>query len=287
MVNQPPGPGSDAQLSGARASVTTPMDCEIVMETQLNDVDCDNVLETQQADLMTRLKPNEADGANIPTPSSNPEDLHFLTKDEGRALLPNPWRSALPKTGLGIVERLHVTADGSCAGGSVMLGRADPARGMITAAEARSSHNIAQFRTEYLTSHVRAWTAVDWIKNVPQQLRLELWDVRPPCGCETGRGAVCRCLQGPIPERDLFCDLCSRPNYAIGPIFFHIAAAVMQLGVLLLVHDDRHSQFRERRVYDFGTKDYAVNDHLRALPPAASEPVTWYRPLRDSGIASG
>ena len=50
--------------------------------------------------------------------------------------------------------------------------------------------------------------------------------------------------------------MCARPTFSIGPMFFHIAASVVNVGVLLLVNDGRFPKQRVRLVHDFGTGDY-------------------------------
>ena len=73
-----------------------------------------------------------------------------------------------------------------------------------------------------------------------------------------------------VAERDLFVQLCSRPNCAVGQHFFHIAAIVMQVGVLLLVK----APHEFRAVFDFGTADYSHSIIIYSLqhPHAPGQP---------------
>ena len=188
------------------------------------------------------------------------EPTHFLTPQQQSGNIPNPWRDALKRRGITGIQRLFVTADGSCAGGSFMLGLSDQKRGTVAASDARSPLAIREFRTNHLVTRVRAWSTEQWLQYVPESLREELVDYRQPCRCLDGIVKTCTCTHArplqPEEEKDIFISVCEKPNYAVGPIFFGIASIVMQVGVLLLINDDRHHECSTRQVHDFGTTRY-------------------------------
>src|ERR1700679_1515070 len=77
------------------------------------------------------------------------DDLEFLTLTEKQASITAPWRQQLKHLGYHTVDRLYVTADGSCAGGAFMLARADPAVGDISIQQARSPQAIRELRCDH------------------------------------------------------------------------------------------------------------------------------------------
>ena len=126
------------------------------------------------------------------------------------------------------------------------------------------------FRTKDIVAHLRGWTGLEWEARIPQSLRDDLWADRPPCtssACRDKSPTGCWCPRTPIAERDLLCSQCATPRFAVGPIFFHVAAIVAQLGVLLLVQDQRHSRHTQYSVYDFGTKAYPFSMIIYGLFP--------------------
>ena len=188
-------------------------------------------------------------------------DPHFLTHTEPRGPLPGPWRPTVLRLQptLGVVERLYVPADGACAAGAFVLARSDPSAGTLSLSHARNPRIVEAFRTKDIVAHLRGWTGLEWEARIPQSLRDDLWADRPPCtssACRDKSPTGCWCPRTPIAERDLLCSQCATPRFAVGPIFFHVAAIVAQLGVLLLVQDQRHSRHTQYSVYDFGTKAY-------------------------------
>jgi len=258
MVTDHLGPGPDAQLSGARA-VITPLAEDVSMISE-NDV--------AQKDSAPYLCPTS--GAGSRPLRSDSGDVHFVTVSEGHLRLPNVWRSALSKWFEGELVRLYVAADGSCAGGAFLRGLADFELGATTVADARDSWSVAGFRTKYLKEQVQGWTDAQWLAIVPRTLRDELWVDRPPtwtCQACSTMAVACECPQTAANERDVFCEFCGMPNYSIGPIFFQVAAAVTEIGVLLLTQDDRYASHRVRSVFDFGTYHYSHSIIIYALYP--------------------
>jgi len=199
------------------------------------------------------------------------ETAPFLSSYTPSRPLAQFWRpivqSTLRLTGPGSVDRLFVNADGSCAGGAFVLALADPAFHIYDLGSARSATVIASFRTR-IAQQVASWTEEQWLARVPEPLRLQNWSERPPCQCAPQ--SSCQCVMDAVAERNLFVQLCSRPHYAIGQHFFHIAAIIMQVGVLLVVKAPRGF----RAVFDFGTADYSQSIILYSLqhPHAPGQP---------------
>lgn len=250
MVNPCTAQGSDAQSIGAPAFNTNPPHTHATNDTVHPSI-C-NINTFTSADYQTSDNPLAL--------TEHTDEQNYLTSHQRHGPIPNPWRDALRQSGITTAERLFVRADGSCAGGSFMLGLADETLGCVPITDARSPLSIRDFRTNDLTGRVRAWTVDQWCELVPDTLREEIKDYRPPCSCVRGGGNVCTCTCGlplqPADERDIFISLCERPNYAVGPVFFYIASIVMQVGVLLLINDYRYGTHLNRQAHDFGTSQY-------------------------------
>ena len=276
MFNQSAAPGWDAQPIGAPATNITPTHSLVpsVSNTDVNKNSAtpDVPVELKNGGMAMDTEENNPSPYDLdfpPLPTSE-DRLEFLTRNDRHAPIPNPWKDALTQREFGRVDRLYVMADGSCAGGALMLARADATLGNVSMSQARSPEAIREFRTNHMTACVRAWSAEQWCAMVPHSLRQDLLDHKPRCGCGSVTLNSCTCPSfGPIDERDLFISLCERATYAIGPVFFHIAAAVMKIGVLLLVNDSRYRHHPTRQVQDFGTGDYPSSMIILALylPP--------------------
>jgi Reverse transcriptase (RNA-dependent DNA polymerase) len=257
MVNPIVSPGEEAHPTRALASDTAPIQ-------QLPP--SHNPSDSLMIDLV-----NDHDLAHSTTPTASSHidpPLQFLTNDCQQSPILDPWRSVLAQTGTQRLNRLYVVADGSCAGGSVVLALADNNLGRVPLSNARNPKTISEFRCELLASTIRQWTPNQWIASVPADLRCEILDhKRQKCSCQ--KRAPCTCgWERPYDasdERDLFVSLCQRPTYSIGPVFFHFAAAVLETGVLLLVCDQRNPGHCSYHVFDFGTAEYPCSMIIQSL----------------------
>jgi hypothetical protein len=254
MVNPMLRVGSDTESISARAVITCPTSTTADTAALTQEIKHDDII-IEQSEYEREFPP-------LPSLQSTPTDPHFLTQQQTAGFLPTRWRDLLPKQHQRQVQRLFVRADGSCAGGAVVRGMADGVNGMKTLIEAQDSEVVRQFRTVQMIEYVQSCTDVQWCDMVHSDLRDSLWDARLICQQPTARSVTA--------ERQVFYDLCSRPNYAIGTIFFPIAAAVMGVGILLLVTDMRYSFSDQQQLYDFGTTRYdhsMIVFHLYPKPP--------------------
>jgi hypothetical protein len=300
MVNSLAGSGSSAQSTGARTSIN----CSPSRNHTTNNINSKNNNHTNihqtetilidDADENTSHSNNNELALTSSTPSplspSSPsssasssltlpaeESETFLIHSDKSALMPLFWRYRLSPMLSPRMDRLFVTADGSCAGGSFVRALADPSLGMSEVRDLRGPHvsaYIQKFRTQDIVGAVTLWSADQWCTMVPQGLIDELTTERPECTCAKGTPrSACVCSSsmpfGPAEQKALFISLCEQPTRAIGPIFFHIAAIIMKIGVLLLVQEPGYSSGAIRRVYDFGTSSYTrsmIVFYLRPKP---------------------
>jgi hypothetical protein len=267
----------NTRLEGAMAMETQEVAAtldDIIPETQYDDADVERAVvvlsapsphtfraaTTAALPLLQHRQPAQPCAAT--DQGDDEETAPFLSSYIPSRPLAQFWRpivqSALRLAGPGSVDRLFVNADGSCAGGAFVLALADPAFHLYDLGSARSATVIASFRTR-IAQQVASWTAEQWVARVPEPLRLQSWSERLPCQC--ANPSACQCLMDAVAERDLFVQLCSRPNYAVGQHFFHIAAIAMQVGVLLLVK----APHEFRAVFDFGTTDYSQSIIIYSL----------------------
>jgi Reverse transcriptase (RNA-dependent DNA polymerase) len=195
--------------------------------------------------------------------SGTPSKLAILTSVNRTGSLPLPWKSAAGTQ----TTRLFVLADGSCAGGAVVLGLSLEDSGQCgqSVQDACDARKVAAFRTCRMVQEVQTWSDAEWESRVPCLLRDDLWDSRD--SCPDWKGAGLRTLSE---ERALLCYQCSMPRYAIGVIFFCIAAMVARTGILVLVHDQRPLEDVIRQVYSFGTEVYDRSIVIFALTPRQS-----------------
>ena len=248
MVNTAPGVGLGGESITSRAAITSH-----TTTTTYTNVEHDAV--------GTHSQNSEYDYDYPALPASDP---HFLTRYQRAGPLPAHWKALLPNSCRQQVERLFVRADGSCAGGSVVRALADAAGGGITMELAQDAAFILQFRTVRMVEYVQSWTDQQWCDRIHNDLRDQLWDERT-----TGREATERSVAS---ERALLYELFSRSNYAIGAIFFPIVAAMLGIGVLLLITDLRHVHtIPQQQLYDFGTTMHARSMIIFNLYP---KPVT-------------
>ena len=96
---------------------------------------------------------------------------------------------------------------------------------------------------------------------IHNDLRDQLWDERSADWQPSERSAAS--------ERALLCKLCSLPNYAIGSIFFPVAAAMLGIGMLLIITDLRYDALTnpQQLLYDFGTTVYERSMIIFSLYP--------------------
>ena len=272
MVNSITGVGLDPHLIGdqAVAGALTPNN------DTLHDVDGEvrgergDVIDMTDAAEVDGSSQSSLDAAVMASPARQrpyPPATTFLANKDGYryGALTQQWRHELLKHKQKHVERLWVRADGSCAQGAFALGRADGGKGDISVDQARSPSVVNEFRTGAIRRMVERLSAAEWDALVPEPLRDEVWSDRTTCAnCESL--AACVCTRSSLAERDYFLTLCDRPHSAIEPFFFHFAAAVTKIGVLLL-YDDQRAGFPSRQVWSFGVEEYAQSMVIFGLFP--------------------
>jgi hypothetical protein len=166
---------------------------------------------------------------------------------------------------------IPVIGDGSCAGGavttvivnthlispSVTHPHAPPAERLVPLRECNRTETDL-FRTTQLPEYIRGWTAEEWERHVPEGGELAammLDDARCRNKCQTS------CSGCDITNaKDAFLYVCAHPTRWCTPVFFYLAAAFLQTGILLLVHDHRQARSttsQRYQMHDFGTLEYA------------------------------
>jgi hypothetical protein len=174
--------------------------------------------------------------------------------------MPGPWSGVLGAA----AARLWVNGDGTCASGSLnvaLLGT--PGSVGTSMEECRAPTAVAQFK-QRVVQLVQSWTDDEWCARVGGALRDEVWeaDVRGSyAGCtscsvsESGLHCLCRTAAA---ERAVFCGRCSERSYHMPPVFFHVLAVAMQVGVMLIVDDLRlcDDDSSRKEVYSYGTTEY-------------------------------
>lgn len=212
-------------------------------------------------------------------PSHGVRDDQYLTSVEPAGPLPNPWRNILRAGKIADVQRLYVAADGSCAGGSIMLARSDEVLGDIQPSRARQASAVAQFRCTHIADYVDAWTDQQWCEYIPEILieyRIHA-DSYCECTLPLSAGGVCDSATCGKPskaklQRQLFVSSCRMSHCAIDPLFFYVVTMALGVGVLLLVRDERHAFNAKDRAIDFGTTQYPHSMIIYASfhrPPSA------------------
>ena len=115
-------------------------------------------------------------------------------------------------------------------------------------------HRKTTFRELEVGAAVAAWSPDDWVSKVPASLRDDEWNEsqRILHKRHDERAGSVRTTEG---ELELFRDVLTQPSHPVGHAYLHVAAAVLQQGILLLTQDRRLG----RAVYqldDFGTQQY-------------------------------
>ena len=164
---------------------------------------------------------------------------------------------------------IPVIGDGSCSGGAVttVIVNTDLLSPSDTDSRAPLSQRLVPLRQSHrpetdffrtqLHDYVSKLTPEEWERHVPTGGDLAILIVddarcwrKSPTHC-----AGC----GVTDAKEAFLYICARPTHWSSPAFFHLAAAFLQTGILVLMHDHRHSQFDLSPpyvVYDFGTDEY-------------------------------
>ena len=199
-------------------------------------------------------------------------DATLLTVEQPRYALPGFWRKAFAQKHPVLrncgskLQRMYVAGDGSCATGALFLSLLEPEGADDSLPDSqlpphRLVHSLGQLttlRSQLIASTVNTWTSQEWCQNVPQNLRDEFWMLEchnglPHCHCH----GKCTCT---ISERTgarelaMFRKSLATPTYNMGELFFHVAAGVLHLNVLMLCDDHRygHRGRAQHRVVDFG-----------------------------------
>jgi hypothetical protein len=212
-------------------------------------------------------------------------DAAFLTPQQPRNALPLFWRKAFAQKGSlfrdhgSTLQRMYVVGDGSCATGALFLALFEP-EGTDDSLPVHQLppnqlvHSLGQLRTlrsQLISSVVNDWTDNDWCRYVPQELRDEFWSFEcgggvPICHCRVNECICTRNARTPTRELTMFRAALAAPTYRMGETFFHVAAGVLGLNVLLLCDDYRHGGGRvAHRVVDFGSGLYPLSIILFAL----------------------
>ena len=208
----------------------------------------------------------------------------FLTFDHPCSKLPGFWRPFFPVSVRARVRRLYVTPDGSCATGAVMLCLFEPddVDDMLPLPQlTRPSHTphspatLHTLRSQLIAGQVADWAPETWCQNVPEILRTEFWASLGPCSCRlSNRSASCSCARSVrTPEQELreFCALLDLPNYHHGDTFFHVAAGVLRVNIIILMNDARLGKSDGHLAYDFGSGAYPKTILLFAIHHAKSD----------------
>ena len=174
--------------------------------------------------------------------------------------MPVPWNGVLG----GAAARVWVNGDGTCASGSLnmaLLGM--PGSVGTSMDECRTPTAVGLFK-QRVVQLVQSWTDDEWCARVGSALRDEVWeaDFRGSyAGCTScsvsDSGVHCQCRTAAA-ERAVFCGRCSERSYHMPPVFFHVVAVAMQVGVMLIIDDSRlcDSGSTHKEVRSYGTMEY-------------------------------
>ena len=239
MVNQPGQSGSDAPFPRARA-----------LDTAHTIADLEIGIVNGGDNAVRQRVPRQEDGEeSVP---------HYYEVEMQCEPLPSYWTRALGHN----AACLRVNADGTCASGSLNLGLVGaPGAVGLTIKASRSPHAVQQFKRS-IKDHVENWSDEEWRARLTQEIRDGVWDQDfrgtyagcTSCG-DPARPCDCRTATA---ERKVFCGRCAERSYHMTPVFFHIAAVVMQVGVLLLITDTRlGARDTRREVHSYGTTEYS------------------------------
>ena len=208
-------------------------------------------LETSSASSHPVLSPpptvrSPASGDHEP-PSDNPHRLS----------LPPRWRNLLPIALRSHARRVPTLGDGTCADAAIMkaVEQSDTLDSLpLSQTFLPGRHRKNTFRELEVGAAVAAWSPDDWVSKVPASLRDDEWNEsqRILHKRHDERAGSVRTTEG---ELELFRDVLTQPSHPVGHAYLHVAAAVLQQGILLLTQDRRLG----RAVYqldDFGTQQY-------------------------------
>ena len=203
-------------------------------------------------------------------------DAAFLTPQQPRNALPPFWRKAFAQKGSlfrdygSKLQRMYVVGDGSCATGALFLALLEPegtdhSLPVDQRPPNQLVHSLGQLKTlrsQHISSVVGDWTDEEWCQNVPQELRDDFWSLEchdgvPKCHCPANECICTRNERTPARELAMFRAALADSTYNMGELFFHVAAGVLGVNILLLCDDYRYGGGRvAHRVVDFGSGSY-------------------------------
>lgn len=224
-------------------------------------------------------------GRTMSLPSSF--DATRLTAEQPRYALPGFWCKAFAhkdpvlRNNGSKLRRMFVVPDGSCATGALFLDLLEPEGADDSLPDSqlpphRLVHSLGQLitlRSQFIASAVTAWTVREWCQNIPQNVRDEFWTFECHNGirrCHCHGECTCEKLaRTPTRELAMFRSALAAPTYHMGEIFFHVAAGVLRLNILVLCDDYRHGDGRAaHRVVDFGSGCHPDSIIVFALVPS-------------------
>ena len=98
--------------------------------------------------------------------------------------------------------------------------------------------------------------ADDWLSKVPASFRDEEWSEHQRLLQPNDRALSVRTAEGDL---EFFRGVLTQPTYPVGNAYLHVAAAVLQQGILLLTQDRRHSRGAVYQMDDFGTRQHETS----------------------------
>jgi len=196
-------------------------------------------------------------------PADDETTLDVLTECTPSGPLPPTWLRAVPTDLRQHVKRLRVVGDGSCADGAIVqaVEQSDhldslPISQSLLQPRLRSKDT---FRQHEVGAAIAAWTVDDWVRKVPEAFRDEEWNEQRRTGAARPDRAVAGDPEASVrtaeKELEFFRRVLTLPTHAVGKAYLHVAAGVLQHGILLMTMDRRFN----RAVYlldDFGTQQY-------------------------------
>ena len=223
--------------------------------------------------LLDQLPGSSAAAASLPT-SALPHDRPL----EHCGYLPSIWHEALShEPGLRLrVCRLPVLGDGTCADGAI-LQATDQSDALDRIPISRSASMMGSatrpqdhFHDHVVGAAVDAWLSADWVAKFRDEEwseQLRLLALKPA----SERGPEDR-VRTSVRELALFRASLTTRTLPMGLAYLHVAAGVLQQGILLLGSDSRINTLTS--LHDFGTQQRRCPTTARCVAAAMPSAMT-------------